>query len=102
MAEDTFQEVWIKVMRAIESFDAERSSFRSWLYRIAHNAAVDLLRRVVLGFGRDVGKEQFLQLVHEAVDPTPGGEVRDVLAPHTEDFFCKLATHGVTLAPNGF
>jgi RNA polymerase sigma-70 factor (ECF subfamily) len=44
-AEDVFQEVWIKVMRAIDTYDPERSSFRSWLYRIAHNAAVDLLRR---------------------------------------------------------
>ena len=44
-AEDAFQEVWIKVMRAIGTYDPERSSFRSWLYRIAHNAAIDLLRR---------------------------------------------------------
>jgi len=45
LAEDAFQEVWIKVMRAIGTYDPERSSFRSWLYRIAHNAAIDLLRR---------------------------------------------------------
>lgn len=44
-AEDVFQEVWFKVMRAIGTYDPERSSFRSWLYRIAHNASVDLLRR---------------------------------------------------------
>jgi RNA polymerase sigma factor (sigma-70 family) len=46
-AEDTFQEVWVKVMRSVDTYDPERSSFRSWLYRIARNAAIDLHRREV-------------------------------------------------------
>jgi RNA polymerase sigma-70 factor (ECF subfamily) len=44
-AEDAFQEVWVKVMRAIDSYDLTRSSFRAWLYRIARNTAIDLHRR---------------------------------------------------------
>jgi RNA polymerase sigma-70 factor (ECF subfamily) len=45
LAEDAYQEVWVKVMRAIGTYDSKRSSFRAWLYRIARNAVIDLTRR---------------------------------------------------------
>jgi RNA polymerase sigma-70 factor (ECF subfamily) len=45
LAEDAFQEVWIKVIRGIGSFDPDRGAFRTWLFRVARNATVDLLRR---------------------------------------------------------
>jgi RNA polymerase sigma-70 factor (ECF subfamily) len=44
LAEDTFQEVFIKVMKARASYK-QTAKFSTWLYRIAHNAAVDVLRR---------------------------------------------------------
>lgn len=45
LAEDVFQEVWIKVLQGIESYRPQAgSTFRAWLYRIAANAAVDRLR----------------------------------------------------------
>jgi RNA polymerase sigma-70 factor (ECF subfamily) len=53
-AEDAFQETWMKVMRAIDTYDAGRSSFRAWLYRIARNAAIDLHRREVARRGADL------------------------------------------------
>ena len=53
-AEDAFQEVWVKVMRAIDSYDPTRSSFRAWLYRIARNAAIDLHRREVTRRGPEL------------------------------------------------
>ena len=43
-AEDAFQEVWLKVIRKADSYD-ERGQFSSWLYRIAHNHSLDVLRR---------------------------------------------------------
>lgn len=42
-AEDTVQEVFIKVYRAIESFD-ERSRFTTWLFRVTRNTCLDLAR----------------------------------------------------------
>jgi RNA polymerase sigma-70 factor (ECF subfamily) len=45
LAEDAFQEVWIKVMNGIRTYDPKVGTFRSWLGRIAHNAAIDRVRR---------------------------------------------------------
>lgn len=43
-AEDLAQEVFLKAFRALESFD-QRRKFSSWLFKIAHNASIDQLRR---------------------------------------------------------
>lgn len=43
-AEDLLQDVFIKVYKNLHSFDAERK-FSSWIYRIAHNEAVNHIKR---------------------------------------------------------
>jgi RNA polymerase sigma-70 factor, ECF subfamily len=43
-ADDLFQQTWLQVVRQAGRFDA-RARFDTWLFAIAHNAAVDLLRR---------------------------------------------------------
>ena len=43
-AEDLTQEVFIKAYRAINNLK-DPAAFKNWLYRIAHNCAVDALRR---------------------------------------------------------
>ena len=45
LAEDVFQEVWVKVLQNIDRYSPESgASFRSWLFRVAANAAVDRIR----------------------------------------------------------
>ena len=44
LAEDLAQETLIKAYRAIATFDRRRQ-FSSWLFKIAHNTAIDTLRR---------------------------------------------------------
>lgn len=44
LAEDLAQEVFVKAFRALHSFDQQRK-FSSWLFKIAHNTAIDQLRR---------------------------------------------------------
>ncbi len=43
-AEDLAQEAFLKAYRALDTFELERK-FSSWLFKIAHNAAIDHLRR---------------------------------------------------------
>lgn len=44
LAEDTFQEVFIRVMKARSRYK-RTAKFSTWLYRIAHNTCIDALRR---------------------------------------------------------
>lgn len=44
-AQDVTQETFIRLVRAIQTYDAEKGSLETWLYAIAVNLARDLLRR---------------------------------------------------------
>jgi len=44
LADDLYQQTWLRVMEKIGTYDA-RSRFDTWLYRVAHNLAIDHLRR---------------------------------------------------------
>ena len=43
-AEDLFQQTWLRVMEKIGQYDS-RSNFDSWLFAVAHNLAIDHLRK---------------------------------------------------------
>jgi RNA polymerase sigma-70 factor (ECF subfamily) len=45
-AEDLTGQVFLEAMRGIRGFTGDASAFRGWLFRIAHNRAVDLARRL--------------------------------------------------------
>jgi RNA polymerase sigma-70 factor (ECF subfamily) len=45
LAENLVGEVFVRVLSAIQSEQTWRTSFRAWLYRIAHNLVVDHYRR---------------------------------------------------------
>jgi RNA polymerase sigma-70 factor (ECF subfamily) len=44
LAEDLSQEVFLKAYKALGSYDSSRK-FSSWLFKVAHNATIDYLRR---------------------------------------------------------
>jgi len=44
-AEDLFQQTWLRVMERARSYDPRRP-FEGWLFGVAHNAAIDYLRRL--------------------------------------------------------
>src|SRR5437879_6173781 len=43
-AEDANQEAWLRVLNALNKFDTSYT-FKSWVYRIASNCGVDVIRR---------------------------------------------------------
>ena len=45
-AEDLTGQVFLEAMRGVGSFSGDASAFKGWLFRIAHNRAVDLARRL--------------------------------------------------------
>lgn len=45
LAEEAVQEVFVKVWKRAKDYDAARGKFSSWLSGIAHNHAIDELRR---------------------------------------------------------
>ena len=44
-ADEVFQEAWLRVVHARERWQPQGASFRTWLFTIAHHAAIDRLRR---------------------------------------------------------
>jgi RNA polymerase sigma-70 factor (ECF subfamily) len=78
-AEDTLQEVWIKVLSSFDMYRGGAEGLRSWCYRIATNAALDRLRRrcrwrfVTLD---SVGRELLEEFRHEVVESADEIEVR--------------------------
>jgi RNA polymerase sigma-70 factor (ECF subfamily) len=44
LADDLFQQTWLRVMEKIGRYDA-RARFDTWLFSVAHNLAIDHLRR---------------------------------------------------------
>ena len=47
-AEDLVQDVFLRVIKSAHTFDPQRASFRTWLYRIARNRCIDVGRRASL------------------------------------------------------
>ncbi len=43
-AMDITQEIFISMLKSISRYDSEKSSFRTWLYRVATNKTIDALR----------------------------------------------------------
>src|SRR3712207_3701844 len=65
-AEDVVQDVWVRAFRALRA-DARPMTLRPWLYRIAHNRTMDVLRAA--GPVRS-------EIPEELPAPTPGTATR--------------------------
>src|SRR5580704_17026640 len=89
-AEDVVQESFLRAYRQLSKFD-ERASFGTWLYRIAANCSLDLVRARKRRSERqplipdDGSAVDDVVMSLPAADPTPerltlGGEIRDRVA----------------------
>lgn len=73
---DVLQEVWVKVFRNIRNLK-DPGSLRSWLYSIAHGAAVDRIRK---NYSREQAEKAQFEDFLEAEEPSFDGE--DAAAVH--------------------
>ncbi len=70
-AEDVTQEVFIKVWSKLKRFD-QRKSFKTWIFSIAKNTCIDLLRkRKTIPFTAFENEEGENQLIETLSDPAP-------------------------------
>ena len=44
--EDVVQEVWCRALDRFETYDAQRASFRTWIFAIANNVLLESFRRI--------------------------------------------------------
>ena len=75
-AEDVTMETFLRAWQAVNQFNG-RASLKSWLYRIAHNCAIDALRR------RKRQREIFPE--PDEAGGSPLEQVADTAAPHPAD-----------------
>ena len=72
-AEEVYQDVFVKVFKNIEKYDAEKSSLRTWISRITYNEAITWLRhkrQAVIYFEDREGRAE--QLSDAEVEETLG------------------------------
>jgi RNA polymerase sigma-70 factor (ECF subfamily) len=84
---DVLQEVWLTVFRRIDSLRSP-AAFKAWLYQIAHDKAIDLVRRQRREHELDVGAEPEVETPSES-DAFDNAELvhralEDLSLPHRE------------------
>ena len=82
MAEDLVQETMIKVWQKAASFDPEKASASTWIFTIARNTRIDLLRKNIRHQANRVSGDQYEELF----------DVEDIWVENEdEDVFNQLA-----------
>ncbi len=102
-AEDVLQEAFLALWRTGARYDSARGSVRNWILRIAHNRAVDALRRGVVREGRLFHDEGVLERVagpertdEQALESERAREVQGALRelPREQSRVVELAYFG--------
>jgi RNA polymerase sigma-70 factor, ECF subfamily len=83
-ADDLFQQTWVRVMEKIRQYNWS-SSFDSWLFSIAHNLAIDHLRR------RQPASLEETESVEPLVCPAPNGLTQMLALERSEVLVGALA-----------
>lgn len=72
-AEDATQEIFLKLLTKLATFDSEKASFRTWLYRIAANHVINMKKRKsdqkFVSF--EVCQSAMMQMPDETIEASP-------------------------------
>ena len=79
-AKDAAQDIFIKVYKKLAVFD-QKSEFRTWLYRIAVNTCLDILR-----------KRKKMQEININVDELPSKSIENIEIKLDDTFYIALDT----------
>jgi RNA polymerase sigma factor (sigma-70 family) len=84
-ADEVFQDTWLRVVTARDRWEPQGATFRTWLYTLAHNRVIDMLRRS----GREVSRDASDTDGTEPWEPQAGAWQRwpapASAAPHGEE-----------------
>jgi RNA polymerase sigma-70 factor (ECF subfamily) len=89
-AEETVQEVFVKVWKRCREYDTKRGKFSSWLTGIAHNHAIDELRRRRV---RPAASEDGTEAMEMVIDDGPAPldlAVQSLERRRIVDALCKI------------
>ncbi|HEX9438417.1 MAG TPA: sigma-70 family RNA polymerase sigma factor [Roseiflexaceae bacterium] len=88
LSEDVISETYLRMVEKIDTYTFYGAPFKSWLYRIAHNLAINALKRAP----HTVGAEEIERIAPQADDPAAtivarieAEELRAALAELTEE-----------------
>ena len=108
-AEEVYQDVFVKVFRNIQSYDAKQASLATWMSRIAYYESLNFVRRapqpIIYVDDRDVDlesiqdeavskvfqqqDEQTIQLIEHALDYLPPDEMALIMMFYFDDMSIK-------------
>ena len=86
MAEEVVQETMVSVWRKAEQFDPAKASVSTWIFTIARNARIDLLRKA---------NRPEPDMNDPALAPDPGPEVQEVISREQGAARLKVAVAGL-------
>lgn len=88
--DEVFQETWLRIVSARESFSPQGASWRTWAFTIAHNLAMDRLRitgREVAFYAHDEDGDgaEAVNLFRHRLAAEGGAAASDIAAPSAEE-----------------
>ena len=119
-AEEVYQDVFVKVFRNIQSYDAKQASLATWMSRIAYHESLNFVRRtpqpIIYVDDRDVDlesiqdeavskvfqqqDEQMIQLIEYALDYLPPDEMALIMMFYFDDMSIKDIAYTTDSTPS--
>lgn len=89
-AEDVTQDILVKVLTKISSYDPDKGAFRTWLYRVVTNHVLNMKAR---GYETHItGFDSYYSFIDQVPDQEPGDEPETALITEDLKVGCVMGT----------